>query len=949
MKRIIALILATALLLTTVFITVAISTTAELSGPQYVNPGDTITLSFKVGGNNIFGVQGELSYDENQVTLIGISQAIASPWVVESNGNTFFSYDDSLENPLSSNQTVFTAEFKVNNLPIDTDLGISCINIIASDGDKDLNIADVSYSVIIGRTEPMIKAMYYEAGIKSDTDVVTTDQYYGRMIMSLAKLSNNKNYVLSFDMKTTRGGSPYRFQWSVDEGWRNNAIVPASVDGNRYTFNIAVNSSTINSSYSTGNAAFGVLLFNVFMAENSAGYISNVEIYEADSNYEIISTENLASAYGDLTDWDKEKYTSGVGKLSLGNLMKTAVSGRVDYVAFDYFDKNDAKMMYYKANSVGDQRIVLRFPCTNGNYKLSFDLETISGEGPTSYWGHNSKSEYIKSTANVGNKYIIDFTVPSITEGTANYFVMHFLNGSEGYISNIELYKCDDAFNVVNPYNFASSYGDFSVWTKEANTVSGKAGYLETKNMDVATGNLEPMPEYYFEDRAMYYEVGTKGELDVQETSFSDYYGRMIYCFGGIKNGKKYVLSFDMKTIKGGVPWNFRWSANGGAQPNNNCLPDKVDGNRYYFNIDINSSNSPNANGSLLFNMFMAEKSAGYISNFELYEADNDYNVIGSENLADTFGDFKNWNKDSYTSGDGKLSLNGLMKTVSGRVDNVPLDYFAEKDAKMMYYKATASSSTASDYARIAFRFPSDSSSSTDYYYKLSFNLKTIVGRAPTVFRGHNGTPEYVELESLDGTKYTFNVKVPKISNGYSTDFSIFFPAGSEGYISNIEMYRADSTFTPTSVYNQAVAYGDFSVWTKDAQLTKGYVGNLQLIQNMDEATGDVVKIPENFFSASAEETCPDSHDYTYCTVVGNDNQLDEYRECENCGHKIYINNINGDSENVIDIRDLVQLDAYIESPDTVSVEAFIADLNGDGAVNILDIAVLRSRLLGVF
>lgn len=727
------------------------------------------------------------------------------------------------------------------------------------------------------------QAMYYEVGANGDTDVVDGSKYRGRMIFNIGGVSNSdKHYVLSFDMKATKGGVPWIFQWSANSGSKNNSIVPAKVEGNKYTFNISVNGTTASN-------CNGILLFNMYFAEKSAGYVSNFEMYEADSDFKVTGTENLADTFGDFKNWSKEAYTSGGGKLSLNDLMKT-VSGRVDEVSEDFFTVLDAKRMYYKTTSDGEGRMSFRFPTdssasSNFCYKLSFNLKNVSGDAPTKFWGHNGKAELVKKVEVEGTKYTINLEIPKIQNGYATDFSIFLPKDSEGYITNLEMYRCDSNFENPQVYNHAVAYGNFSVWTKDAQPDTKYVGSLNLiQNMDSETGKLSSIPNGFFDatagnekPKAMYFEVGKQGETDLIKSNASSYYGRMIFYFGGVEVGKKYVLSFDMKTTAGGPPFLFRWSANGGAQPNNDCLPNKVEGYRYYFNIDITSTNSPGANGKLLFNMYMAEKSAGYISNFTLYEADNDFKPVSNAvNLANEYGNFTNWSKDSAEAGaPGYLNLIDFMKTSSGRVDDVAVDYFEYKPAKMMKYKATSAGE-----GRLIFSMPSNSSAVRDFCYILTFDLRTTAGEAPTKFWGHNGVDANAELISVNGTKYTLQVKVPKIQVGYASQLSMFFPAGSEGYISNMKMYSCDEYFENLSAYNQAIAYDNFSVWTKDAQPDKKYVGSLNLVENMDEVTGTIEEIPSSdFFYLGGNDDDDDQEDVVagekrMIYYEGNDNDV---------------------------------------------------------------------------
>lgn len=786
------------------------------------------------------------------------------------------------------------------------------------------------------------KAMYYEVGVKGEADVVSpsASSYYGRMIFRFGGISNtDKHYVLSFDMKTVKGGTPWLFRWNAVMGNSNanHDLEPARVEGNRYFFYLDVNSTTAGGSD-------GILLFNMFMAEKSAGYISNFELYETDSNYVKTGTENLAGTYGDFSRWNKESYTTkGDGYLELTDLMKTA-SGRVDPVALDYFDKKDAKRMYYKTTSAGEGRVNFRFPSNSSSssnfcYKLSFNLKTTVGTAPTKFWGQNGTADNAKLISVDGTKYTFNVKVPKINNGYANVFSMFFPAGSEGYISNIEMYSCDANFENVKSYNYAAAYGDFTVWSKEAQTEIKYVGSLEVNSyMSEETGTVVDMPEYFFEDRAMYYEVGVKGDTDVYKSTDSN--GRMWLQWDGVSKGKKYVLSFDMKAAVGSVPYAIRYSLDGNA--NSYLLePYSVDGYHYEYRIDTTGVNQTS---NFILYYFFAPKSAGFLSNFEMYETDSNYEVTGTQNLASVYGDFMNWNKSNYSSGEGTVGADRLMKTNTGDNKSVSKDFFTSSAPKALRYSVEATNGTNN--GRIIFRWADDSSGTTYRYYLVKVTVK---GDAPKAIWGHDGYSDVVEQMTVgettsNGTEYIAKVKAKNTSHAHRT--SILLNAGSKGYITNFEVYRpSDSTYSSINYeYNYGAVYGDFSTYSMDTQSDNSYVGSLQVYTTAD---GDYNNISVEV--VNKEDICPDVHDYTHCTVVGNANQLDEYRECEKCGEKIYINNINGDAENVIDIRDLVILNEYIENSESVNVKEFMADLNDDDEVNLSDVSVLRSRLLGIF
>ena len=124
----------------------AAAASASLTGPDTVRAGDTITLSFNLNGSGLYGASGTLSYDSNQVTLSSTTQKIASPWMVEFNGNNFVAYDNNLSDPIKGNKTLFTVTFKVKSVEAGANIAISYTNVVASDGSADVNAGTVTYS-----------------------------------------------------------------------------------------------------------------------------------------------------------------------------------------------------------------------------------------------------------------------------------------------------------------------------------------------------------------------------------------------------------------------------------------------------------------------------------------------------------------------------------------------------------------------------------------------------------------------------------------------------------------------------------------------------------------------------------------------------------------------------------------------------------------------------------
>ena len=151
MKKHISIVILVAMLIVAVFPMTAFAADAgaSLTGPRTVRAGDTITVSFALSGSDIYGVSGTLSYDRSQLTLVRTAQQIASPWVVEFNGNAFVAYDNNLSAPINGSKTIFTATFTVKNVEAGTSIKVACNGVTASDGSADTSIGAVTYAATI--------------------------------------------------------------------------------------------------------------------------------------------------------------------------------------------------------------------------------------------------------------------------------------------------------------------------------------------------------------------------------------------------------------------------------------------------------------------------------------------------------------------------------------------------------------------------------------------------------------------------------------------------------------------------------------------------------------------------------------------------------------------------------------------------------------------------------
>lgn len=192
MKRLIGIMLTLALCIGLLSMTVSAAPTGKMEGPGTVRAGDTITVTFVLNGSGIYGASGTLSYDTSLVTLSSTTQKIASPWVVEFNGNNFVAYDNNMEKPINSSTSIFSATFKVkSDAATGARIKIACTGVTVSDGSKDTTVGEVSYTKEISRplsTDNKLKSLKVSNATISPSFDPNTTHYTAQVPYEVSKL-----------------------------------------------------------------------------------------------------------------------------------------------------------------------------------------------------------------------------------------------------------------------------------------------------------------------------------------------------------------------------------------------------------------------------------------------------------------------------------------------------------------------------------------------------------------------------------------------------------------------------------------------------------------------------------------------------------------------------------------------------------------------------------------
>lgn len=149
MKRISKLLITLSLCLVMLWPQVAeAAPSASLDGTSSIQAGSDVTLTLKVDGSNIMGVEATLNYDSSVLEYRSYNTSL-SGWDVVPNGSKFVMYG--VSNPINASTSVVSVTFRVKSgLSAGTALSASFSNIVVSDGNSDNTVSAASWSGKVG-------------------------------------------------------------------------------------------------------------------------------------------------------------------------------------------------------------------------------------------------------------------------------------------------------------------------------------------------------------------------------------------------------------------------------------------------------------------------------------------------------------------------------------------------------------------------------------------------------------------------------------------------------------------------------------------------------------------------------------------------------------------------------------------------------------------------------
>lgn len=118
------------------------------SDDSSLRAGDTFTLTYKVSGSGILGLESTLSYDSEHLSLVSSKNLLGSSWTMSQNGNNFTLYNNDGNKPINSSKSALSVTFKVKSgVAAGTSVSAS-ISTTASDG-SDIALGTAKWSAKI--------------------------------------------------------------------------------------------------------------------------------------------------------------------------------------------------------------------------------------------------------------------------------------------------------------------------------------------------------------------------------------------------------------------------------------------------------------------------------------------------------------------------------------------------------------------------------------------------------------------------------------------------------------------------------------------------------------------------------------------------------------------------------------------------------------------------------
>lgn len=148
----------------------------DITGPDTLAPGDTITIEFALTEcQDVRSVQGDIIYDPDKLALQEIIPDLKEPWSFDKNEGggriRFLGFDTSMEAPVNGYQKLFTLTFLVEDgLTQGEEIKIEAREVSVSDGESDVDAVLTAYIAKVGESGGAQVPVTNESQVQSDPE-----------------------------------------------------------------------------------------------------------------------------------------------------------------------------------------------------------------------------------------------------------------------------------------------------------------------------------------------------------------------------------------------------------------------------------------------------------------------------------------------------------------------------------------------------------------------------------------------------------------------------------------------------------------------------------------------------------------------------------------------------------------------------------------------------------
>ena len=332
-------------------------------------------------------------------------------------------------------------------------------------------------------------------------------------------------------------------------------------------------------------------------------------------------------------------------------------------------DRGDAAWSAWLSSEV-----CLRLPETleNGEYyELSFDARRVDGKFPLFAFCAYGGDKSTDTTAYSQDWYTYTFRF-QMSEKT-QLFKMKFVKRGSVNIGNLKLYKSTDAnYSSVNRNEnlLDGVYGDHGDFVNFEGGIGSLSAGNTTDVVQTKFSQSSPVSVSLSEIPDKYFEKDIRSEPQMLKFESKKDLGGHDAVYLGLNfpvdtNIEYYVVSFFLKMEQGELP-SYYQTDNARSNGMSTVYPAYSEGDKITFFLPRYATQSK----FQLVMYFPDQDGVGYLSNVEVYAADENYRKLNNTNLASIFGNFEDW-YDHGNETPGGLS-NGSFPAVAV-IDRYPI------------------------------------------------------------------------------------------------------------------------------------------------------------------------------------------------------------------------------------------------------------------------------------